>query len=211
MAENKAPLDYVVYAKAHDPHTLMDLCLGRKPRIYISFSITKASKNELNQVTEIRNKLSEYFTCLDPYAIKDWEIITAHDDALQGNLSQVDIPSAAVTLEIGEVEEAIDELRSQTVERDYSLVASSHATVVVHVTEYPSYGVMAEIIYSRSVADNPVYVLYPFKKRPSPFFEFYASRDHIIQDENLESCAKALITKMLDDVKSEKWPKAPKQ
>ncbi|MGI0080854.1 MAG: hypothetical protein ACRECH_14675, partial [Nitrososphaerales archaeon] len=147
----------------------------------------------------------------DPYSIKDWEIITAHDNALESGKDKVEIYSAGISLERREVEDAIDELRAQTVQRDYSLVSNSHGTVVLHVTEIPSYGVMSEIIYTRSTANNPVYVLYPFKKRPSPFFEYYVSRDHVIQNEDLDACTDALISKMLVDISADKWPrwKAP--
>ncbi|MGI0079714.1 MAG: hypothetical protein ACRECH_08820 [Nitrososphaerales archaeon] len=105
IAQNKEPLDYVIYAKAHDPQTFVDLCLAKKPRIYISFSITQASDSEKKKVQEIKSKLEEHFACLDPYSIKDWEIITAHDNALESGKDKVEIYSAGISLERREVED----------------------------------------------------------------------------------------------------------
>ncbi len=207
LSERQEPLDYVIYSKGHDPKTFVDLCRGQKPRIYISFAITQATEKQKQQVGKIKKRLQENFTCLDPYAIKDWEIITAYDDIVEKGTKNFHISSKHPNLKAKEIEDAVDELRAQTVFRDYSLVTSAHATVVLHIGENPSYGVMSEIIYTRSTANNPVYVLYPFKKRPSPFFEFYASRDHIIQNVNLEKCTHALIGQMRSDIEAGMWPR----
>jgi adenylate kinase len=206
FSEKGITIDTLVYAKAHPPRTLADVIVGQKPRIYLSYPITGASQESLQGVVEIKNKLSEQFVCIDPYANKDWDVINAYDEALESGKDEVEIKSTGERLSRSEVEEAIDEIRAQTVTRDYRLIEATHATVVVHLSESPSYGVMAEIIHTRSVTDNPVYVLYPFKKRPSPFFEFYAGKDHILQGPSAPEMTSKLIRQMEKDISAGKWP-----
>jgi adenylate kinase len=203
LSESRFPLDYVIFGKAHSPKTLAELCIGKKPRIYISFAITDAPGNE-TKVAHVRKKLEEHFVCLDPYAIKDWEIIYKFDQSVEEGKNEILIPHAGQTLSKAEVDSAIDDIRAQTVTRDYSLVRHAHATVVVHLTKQPSYGVMSEIIETRA-SYNPVYVIYPFKSRPSPFFEYYASSENIVRNEDLDACISALVEKMNRDIASGLW------
>ena len=65
----------------------------------------------------------------------------------------------------------MDTNRSQIVDRDYSLIDNAHAVVVYHRATSPSYGVFGELIHAVNQVGRPVYVLYAFRKRLSPFFE----------------------------------------
>lgn len=188
--------NWIIFAKEHPVDTFVDLLLGKKPRIYLSYHIT--AQQDFRDVQRFMSKLSSSFVCIDPYAIKDWDIVTAYDKALEhGEERQISIevnyrngPQVFSDIPLEEIENAIDLIRTQIVERDFVLIANVHATVVYHRSENPSYGVMAEVIHSVTTVSRPVYVLYPFKTRPSPFFEHFVKRENIIHGnksiENLE-------------------------
>ena len=157
------PKDWIIFAKEHRVDTFVDLLLGEKPRIYLSYHIT--GHEEFTDVQRFMKKLSDFFICIDPYTIKDWDVVKAYDDALrQMNKDAIDIEikysdycHRFSDIPLKEIEEAIDLIRTQIVERDFQLIANVHATVVYHRDEKPSYGVMAEIIHSLRV-DRPVYL-----------------------------------------------------
>lgn len=206
LAEDKRPLDHIIFGRAHSPDTLADLCIGKKPRIYTSFAITEAPPGSVAKVDEVRRKLEEHFVAINPYTIKDWELIAKYDDAVEKGKGEIEVKldgqiTKIPTTELGA---AIDEIRTQTVTRDHSLVRNCHATVVVHLTKNPSYGVMSEVIETRK-GYNRVYVIYPFKTRPSPFFEYYASTDNIFRTEELERCVDSLIARMKKDIEAGLW------
>lgn len=165
---------WIIFAKEHPATTFVDLLLGEKPLVYLSYHIT--GQQEHSDVERFMNTLSPNFVVIDPLAIRDWDIVTAYDDALRSSVTgliDVDVQFRSGTrtfqgIPLQEIEEAIDSIRSQIVERDFLLIASVHATVVYHKDEKPSYGVMAEVIFSRTQVNRPVYVLYPFPTRPTP-------------------------------------------
>jgi adenylate kinase len=204
LSKTKNLLDITIFAKGNDAKTFADLLLSKKPRIYLSYHITEATKETLENVQIIKRKMMQDFVCIDPYAIKDWDIVTAFDNAILNDSTKVVVGDTPLT--VNEVEEAINEIRAQIVFRDYDLIEGTHATVVCHLSEFASYGVMSEIIHTRTEADNPVYVLYPFKKRPSPFFEFYVGEpSNIIHNGDIEALTDLLIEKMKNDIKRSKW------
>jgi len=207
------PLDVVIFAKGHDHETLADLVIGVKPRIYLSYHITRTHEKISHQIKTIREKLKDHFVCIDPYTIKDWDIVNAYDDAMKNQSSEVSISTFDMKLQLNEVEEAIDEIRAQVVMRDYHLIESTHATVVCHFVEEASYGVMSEIIHTRKEVGNPIYVLYPFPFRPSPWFEFYVDDpSRIIRGGAMEQLLNQLINKMKQDISGNQWPRyKPKQ
>jgi len=204
---------HIIFARAHDHQTFCDLIERKKPIIYLSYHITGAGEEELRQKEQIRTRLQEHFVCLDPYTIKDWDIIHAYDQAVEAGKLSVGIGD--VQLDVDEVEQAIDMIRTQTVTRDYSLINNAHATVVCHLSPDPSYGVMAELIHTVSQLSHPVYVLYPFLGRPSPFFEYYASppEERIIRkgtkNEDLSALIDRLISRMLQDISRGVWTTWP--
>ena len=209
ISKRKKEVDSIIYAAAHPPQTMADLIIGRKPRVYLSFHITGVPARNFQRIERAKKRLSKDFICVDPYANKDWDIIQAYDVALEKGQSKVVLKSSGIEMSMSEVEEAIDEIRAQTVERDYQLIDHVHATVVLHFSKQASSGVTAEIIHTRTVANNPVYVLYPFKDRPSSFFEFYVGRDHIISGSNVKTATTRLIKMMKDDLKANRWPNWP--
>lgn len=205
FALKQKPLDWMIFAKGHDPQTFIDLITGLKPRIYLSYHITDTAQESTEKLNGIKDKLKEHFICMDPFTIKDWTLINKYDDALQSGINEIEI--AQVKLPLKEVAEAIDEIRVQIVQRDYEIINHTHATVVCHIEDKPSYGVMSEIIFTHTEAINPVYVLYPHKKRPSPFFEYYAGPNNIFYDDDINKLTDSLIVKMFNDIKNKKWTK----
>jgi len=114
-------------------------------------------------------------------------------------------PQTFSNIPLEEIEDALDLIRTQIVERDFLLIANTHATIVYHKSEVPSYGVMAEVIHSVTRVNRPVYVLYPFKTRPSPFFEHSVRRKNIIHgDKPIEELENEMTERLKRDYKT--WP-----
>lgn len=204
-------IDYIIFAREHPVETFQDLIKGEKPRVYLSYNITGREKDEaMKKVERIREKLSKYFVCIDPYAIKDWDIVTAYDEALEKGSDKVFVEiryrdeTLREELNASEVESCIDLIRSQIVSRDFRLIDYCHAILVYHWAETPSYGVMAEVIHATTRASAYVYVVYPYKKRLSPFFEHYAGVN-IFHGDDEEQLIEKAISVMVHEYK--KWPK----
>ena len=201
-------VEFMIFAKEHPASTFVDLVLGIKPRIYVSYHIT--GQDDFKDVQRLISKMKAAFVCMDPYAIKDWQIVKEYDKAISENkmvvtLDSVDINSSTVTetLPLDETEEAINLIRSQIVERDLEVIANVHATVVYHISTQPSYGVMVEVFHSITIVQRPVYVLYPFKVRLSPFFEHYINPENMIQgDTPRPTLEDQLVTKLIEEYKS---------
>lgn len=210
MLSRNHRIDWIIFAREHPIQTFIDLVIGQKPRIYLSYHIT--GEEDFEDIERFKKKLSEYFVCIDPYTIKDWNIVTYYDKALEEGIKDenITIPIRYSTgneqfeIPLKEIEEAIDLIRTQIVYRDFRLISSVHATVVYHRSNKPSYGVMAEIIHSVRYVNRPVYVLYPFKSRPSPFFEHFIRQENMIHgDENREILENRLLEILKADYK--KW------
>jgi adenylate kinase len=204
------PLVFMIFAREHPISTFVDLVLGNKPRIYLSYHIT--GQGDFKDIRRFMGKLNKSFVCIDPYAIKDWQIVTAYDEAIEKNKNIVNVitkrTDGKVTIDglsLDETKEAIDLIRSQIVHRDLEIIANAHATVVYHKSKEPSYGVMVEIFHSRMRVERPVYVLYPFKARLSPFFEQFVERENMIQgDKDVRKMEDTLVSKLEKEYKN--WP-----
>jgi ribosomal protein L22 len=210
QAKAKSPkIVFMIFAKQHPTSTFVDLVLGKKPRIYLSYHIT--GQEDFKDVQRLMNKLQLSFVCIDPYAIKDWQIVGAYDQAIRKNKKEVIMKTMEANgtgtidrLSLKETKETIDLIRSQIVERDLEIIANVHATVVYHRSDKPSYGVMVEVFHSATMVQRPVYVLYPFKVRLSPFFEHYVRPGYMIQGEkDVRRMENALVNKLKKEYK--KW------
>jgi adenylate kinase len=203
-------LVFIIFARQHPTSTFTDLVLGKKPRIYLSYHIT--GEEEFEDVQRLSSKLSASFVCIDPYAIKDWQIVNTYDEAVKKSkkavtikIEEADRKFTVNRLSLEETNEAIDLIRSQIVQRDLEIIANVHATVVYHRSEKPSYGVMVEVFHSTNMVHRPVYVLYPFKVRLSPFFENYVQPQNMIQGEGeVTRMEDELVSKLRREYK--KWP-----
>ncbi len=155
-------------------------------------------------------KLSEHFTVLDPGALDDWWVVAEYDNQVNQNpnIKRIKIKhlldgDVVEELEREDIEQATDILRRQLVERDFNLVDVSKAIAVYHYAEGVSAGVISEMAEAyRTLA--AIYLYYPFKRRPSPFMEFYGmqnpSRRTMFKDED------EMIRAMVEE--KEYWTKA---
>lgn len=211
LLQNKAKspnLVFMTFARQHPIFTFVDLILGKKPRIYLSYHIT--GQGDFEDIQRLMTKMQSSFVCIDPYAIKDWQIVKAYDDAIRKNKKEVIMKTKEASgkytldrLSLKETKEAIDSIRSQIVERDLDIIANVHATVVYHRDDKPSYGVMVEVFHSVNMVQRPVYVLYPFKVRLSPFFEHYIRSGNMIQgDRDIPKMENALVSKLRKECKN---------
>jgi len=180
----------------HPPEVFLDLIFreNEKPLVYLSYPMTGHEEEYYHRVRDFYNKLSEHFTVLDPGALDDWWVVAEYDNqvAKNPNIKKIKIKhlldgNEADELEREDIEQATEILRRQLVERDFNLVDVSKAIAVYHYAEGVSAGVVSEMAEAyRTLA--AIYLYYPFKRRPSPFMEFYGmqnpSRRTMFKDED---------------------------
>jgi adenylate kinase len=162
--------NFYIFARQHTKGTMLSLISKRDEKLvlYLSYPITDASG--LPRVKDFERKLSERFIVFDPYTIKDWDIVKKYDSAKEGSDREIEINGFSISLE--EVENAMDSIRAQVVNRDFAIIDSVDAVVVYHQKKQPSVGVTAEITYAKQ-NKKPVFGCYPFSSRPSPFLEYF--------------------------------------
>jgi len=180
----------------HPPEVFLDLVFreNEKPLVYLSYPMTGHEEEYYSRVRGFYAKLSEHFTVLDPGALDDWWVVAEYDNqvAKNPNVKKIRIKhlldgNEVDELEREDIEQATDMLRRQLVERDFNLVDVSKAIAVYHYAEGVSAGVVSEMAEAyRTLA--AIYLYYPFKRRPSPFMEFYGmqnpSRRTMFRDED---------------------------
>ncbi|NJE54904.1 AAA family ATPase [Thermococcus sp. 21S9] len=180
----------------HPPEVFLDLLFREreKPLVYLSYPMTGHEEEYYHRVRGFYDKLSEHFTVLDPGALDDWWVVAEYDNqvAKNPNVKKIRIKhlldgNEVDELERGDIEQATEILRRQLVERDFNLVDVSRAIAVYHYAEGVSAGVVSEMAEAyRTLA--AIYLYYPFKRRPSPFMEFYGmqnpSRRTMFRDED---------------------------
>lgn len=179
----------------HPYHVFLDLIFheAEKPLVYLSYPMTGHEEEYYHRVRDFYNKLSGHFTVLDPGALDDWWVVAEYDAQVNRDPSITRIKikhlldgEQVEELEREDIEQATDILRRQLVERDFNLVDVSKAIAVYHYAEGVSAGVISEMAEAyRTLA--AIYLYYPFKRRPSPFMEFYGmqnpSRRTMFKDE----------------------------
>jgi adenylate kinase len=196
----------------HPPDVFLDLIFREKekPLVYLSYPMTGHEDEYYHCVRGFYEKLSRHFTVLDPGALDDWWVVAEYDAQVNANPSIRRIKIKHLLdgeeeeeLEREDIEQATDILRRQLVERDFNLVDVSKAIAVYHYAEGVSAGVISEMAEAyRTLA--AIYLYYPFKRRPSPFMEFYGmqnpSRRTMFRDED------EMIRAMIEE--REYWAKA---
>ncbi|ASJ04114.1 MULTISPECIES: P-loop NTPase family protein [Thermococcus] len=180
----------------HPYRVFLDLVFheAEKPLVYLSYPMTGHEEEYYHRVRDFYNKLSEHFTVLDPGALDDWWVVAEYDAQVNKNpsIKRIKIKhlldgEQVEELDREDIEQATDILRRQLVERDFNLVDVSKAIAVYHYAEGVSAGVISEMAEAyRTLA--AIYLYYPFKRRPSPFMEFYGmqnpSRRTMFKDED---------------------------
>ncbi len=179
----------------HPPDVFLDLIFreGEKPLVYLSYPMTGHEEEYYHCVRGFYDRLKEHFTVLDPGALDDWWVVAEYDSQVNRDptvkrikIKHLPDGDAVEELEREDIEQATDILRRQLVERDFNLVDVSKAIAVYHYAEGVSAGVISEMAEAyRTLA--AIYLYYPFKRRPSPFMEFYGmqnpSRRTMFKDE----------------------------
>ncbi|WP_297470149.1 hypothetical protein [Thermococcus sp.] len=180
----------------HPYEVFLDLIFREreKPLVYLSYPMTGHEEEYYHRVRDFYNKLSEHFTVLDPGALDDWWVVAEYDNQVMKNpnVKRIRIKhlldgNEVDELEREDIEQATEILRRQLVERDFNLVDVSRAIAVYHYAEGVSAGVVSEMAEAyRTLA--AIYLYYPFRRRPSPFMEFYGmqnpSRRTMFRDED---------------------------
>lgn len=196
----------------HPYQTFLDLIFHQKekPLVYLSYPMTGHEEEYYHRVRGFYEKLSRHFTVLDPGALDDWWIVAEYDSQVEKNpeirkirIKNIFDGEEVEELEREDIEHATDILRRQLVERDFNLVDVSKAIAVYHYSKEISAGVISEMAEAyRTLA--AIYLYYPFKRRPSPFMEFYGmqnpSRRTMFKDED------EMINAMVEE--KEYWAKA---
>ncbi|WP_297065733.1 hypothetical protein [Thermococcus sp.] len=169
----------------HPYEVFLDLIFREKekPLVYLSYPMTGHEEEYYHRVRDFYNKLSEHFTVLDPGALDDWWVVAEYDNQVMKNpnVKKIRIKhlldgNEVDELEREDIEQATEILRRQLVERDFNLVDVSRAIAVYHYAEGVSAGVVSEMAEAyRTLA--AIYLYYPFKRRPSPFMEFYGMQN----------------------------------
>ncbi|AEK72780.1 hypothetical protein GQS_04395 [Thermococcus sp. 4557] len=180
----------------HPYEVFLDLIFheAEKPLVYLSYPMTGHEEEYYHRVRDFYDKLSGHFTVLDPGALDDWWVVAEYDAQVNRDPSITHIKikhlldgEQVEELDREDIEQATDILRRQLVERDFNLVDVSKAIAVYHYAEGVSAGVISEMAEAyRTLA--AIYLYYPFKRRPSPFMEFYGmqnpSRRTMFKDED---------------------------
>lgn len=141
---------FYIIARNHDIRNLLDLFLGIKKRVYLSYPITAIREERPEELESFQKsilpQLNEFFVVFNPLAIQDLgRIEKFQNDA--------------------EYSKIADLINARTVQRDFRFINQSHAVVVYYNTEKNSPGVFAEIYYAYRTG-KPVFVFYPQKISP---------------------------------------------
>ncbi|GAB6102413.1 hypothetical protein JCM16138_16360 [Thermococcus atlanticus] len=177
---------YVLQFGIRHPHdTFLNLLFSEneRPLVYLSYPMTGHEEEYYHRVRDFYTRLSRYFTVLDPGALDDWWVVAEYDSQINEDPSirKIKIKHLLDGEEVEEldredIEHATDILRRQLVERDFNLVDVCKAIAVYHYTPEVSAGVISEMAEAyRTFA--AIYLYYPFKRRPSPFMEFYGMQN----------------------------------
>jgi len=163
-----------IAGRQHNIYNLADLFLTNKPKFYLSYPITHIEKDQPELLKQVRNdilpKLEEQFIIFDPLVIKDMNLTYDAKTSFPNLLEELS-------------ENAINSLKSRTIERDFQFIDQSDFIVVIYLTEKLSPGVLSEIIYANN-RNKPVYMVFPYTK--SPFLELYATNIFNSLEELLE-------------------------
>ncbi|OYT61851.1 MAG: hypothetical protein B6U69_02815 [Thermofilum sp. ex4484_15] len=170
---------HYIIALREPGETLYDIMYSDKRKAYLSFPIThvKAIEDHLKGVRRFKEELRKYFVVFDPMTINDMERLYKVKEACEKGVDKVtlEVDGGELKVDVKEVLEAEEDIKSQTVRRDYLLIDQSDVVVVYYPVAVMSPGVLAEMIYGFS-NNKDVYVIFTGSKGKSPFFEYYATK-----------------------------------
>jgi nucleoside 2-deoxyribosyltransferase/adenylate kinase len=147
-------------ARQHNLPNLADLFFTGKKKIYLSYPITAVRDENPGLLEQIQGPiladLEKNFVVFNPLTIKDM--------TLTYQQAQKELPELTEQL----TQEAMEIIKTRTVERDFQFIDQSDAIVVFYMTDKVSSGVLSEINYAHR-NQKPVFMVYPATR--SPFIE----------------------------------------
>ncbi len=155
---------YYTVAKQHDLENFYELLFSpRKPIFYLSYPITllRDTREEIEKIREMGEKLSHSFIVFDPLSIKDMALVTR---AKVDGADTLNLPPTMSEMD----DDVIEQIKTRTISRDYQFIHQSDFVVVIYPTDKLSPGVLSEMNYA-SRHNKPVYALY--NETRSIFFE----------------------------------------
>lgn len=170
MADYQKKPHYIL-AKKQPPETLYKFIF--KPelkKVYLSYPIThiKDDKGLMKKIEDFYSTLRENFVVFNPLTISDMELIYAVEANDDKKSFVLDVDGTKCEFNSKEIKDAIKDIKSQVVSRDYKLIDQSDMIVVYYPTDLMSPGVLSEMVYA---SNNNKYVYSIFTERVSPFFE----------------------------------------
>jgi len=169
---------HFLVARSEPPEMLHNLIFEPKmKRGYLSYPISAAEREAIQEVQSIRDELRKNLIIFDPMAIKDVDWLSLALAQKKKGKTSISIPfldhddsKKEITIPIEELERASIYLKDQTIARDYSLIDQSDFVAVNYYDpDLPSPGVQREIRYAKD-SGKPVYLYYP-QERMNPFQE----------------------------------------
>ena len=150
-------------------------------KAYLSYPITLVRNipKIWNDITAFRQGLSNQLICFDPYSISEGFLQGLYDKASAEKGRQlvdvvVESEGAVMRLPMNEISEVIPNIQGQIVARDFQLIDQSDMVIayipVVKGLPAISQGVERELAHAQR-ATLDTYVIWPYKRRPSPFLE----------------------------------------
>lgn len=195
-------------------------------KVYLSYPISHVSPELLERAQEFGRELSKFAVVFNPMAVEDMRLVYALRDVLTGGFpgeraaysgdekvlgvaARVQEDFKTDRLSRQQIARIIDHISSQTVARDYKLIAQSDAVVVMYnptkltvkteageevQAEYAflSAGVVCEMVYGFT-NDKDVYAVWLPPGDPSPFFTYHCTAWYRKSEE------------LIDSLQSENW------
>jgi len=153
--------------------TLFGIIEGKK-RAYLSYPITHMDKSLdewLKEKDKQRDTLRRKLVVFDPRDIKDVEFIASAAEAKREGRKKVDyqLRSDAISVDCDEVLRIEDDVKFQTVQRDFKIIDQCHMVVALYPQSVKSQGVADELKYGSTHKD--VFLITPLKGI-DPFTDF---------------------------------------
>ena len=155
---------------------------GERPALkaYLSYPMTyliSAEPKWLEEKDRVKEALSRAgVVVFDPMSVEEMDLVGMAENAKDKGSDSIefDFEGRSFSLSVGEVEEAIEDIKDQTVARDYKLIDQCDVIIVFYPVTTFSPGVLNEIHYGFT-HNKEVYAIFPYKQK-SPFFLYYTTR-----------------------------------
>ena len=173
--------DFYIIPREHSVEVIYDIIMNReyKKVIYTSFPISGVPPNKLETLLKAKNnfirKISSKYIVLDPYTIKEGILSFKLEEALKNNSNEIVFQTKYsdgiqhFAFSVNEVNDAIEAIERQIVERDLNMVESADIVVFFNPIGVLSPGAACEMMHGYRLGKR-VYMLWGGESRPSPFY-----------------------------------------